>query len=94
MAGCVSPQMHTRPMEAFTVLADDRLTAFLELHASIHRQVELEQAWTRTILVRRTPTAPLISQAVVKMVLPMACAWAEETDRRNRFRNRELSADA
>ena len=24
----------------FTVLADDRLTAFVELHAAIHRQVE------------------------------------------------------
>jgi hypothetical protein len=25
----------------FTVLADERLTAFLELHAAIHRQLEL-----------------------------------------------------
>ena len=25
----------------FTVVADDRLTAFLELHAAIHRQLEL-----------------------------------------------------
>ena len=25
----------------FTVLADDRLTAFVELHAAIHRQLEL-----------------------------------------------------
>jgi hypothetical protein len=26
----------------FTVLADERVTAFLELHAAIHRQSELE----------------------------------------------------
>jgi hypothetical protein len=27
--------------QRFTVLADERLTAFLELHATIHRQLEL-----------------------------------------------------
>jgi|SoiMethySBSTD1v2_1073268.scaffolds.fasta_scaffold3156047_2 hypothetical protein len=26
----------------FTVLADDKLTAFLELHAAIHRQLQLK----------------------------------------------------
>jgi hypothetical protein len=31
---------YARDGRRFTVLADDRLTAFLELHAAIHRQLE------------------------------------------------------
>ena len=42
LAGCFSSRMHTPPMARhFIVLTDDRLTAFVELHASIHRQLEL-----------------------------------------------------
>jgi len=81
LAGCFSSRMHTPPMARhFIVLTDDRLTAFVELHGSIHRQLELRWSTGKSSL-----TIPMMLDgiaAVSQVTTHRRCSFKQGLGRR------------